>query len=286
MALTNLQRHVCRLLAGNRIASGESYVAGGAALNELLATARVSRDLDLFHDTTEALDASWQADQALLEGAGYGLRVLRERPGFVEAEVSDGSDRVRLEWARDSAFRFFPLLENEELGLTLHPFDLATNKVLALVGRLEVRDWVDVISSDAHVQPLGYLAWAAAGKDPGFGPSAIIESAARSGRYSGEEVNQLAFSGPPPDAGGLARTWHAMLATARAVVAILPPDQAGTCVLDAEGSLLRAGPAELRSLLDGGQVTFHRGSIRGAWPQLQRDPQGERGPLDQALPRA
>jgi hypothetical protein len=271
MALTDLQRRVCRLLAGNRIASGESYVAGGAALNELLATTRVSRDIDLFHDTTEALDASWQADRAALESAGYELRVLRERPGLVEAEVSDGTDRARLEWARDSAFRFFPLQAHEELGLTLHPFDLATNKVLALVGRLEVRDWVDVIASDAHVQPLGYLAWAAAGKDPGFGPSAIIESAARSGRYSREEVSQLAFSGTPPDAAGLARTWHAMLATARTVIAILPPEQAGTCVLDADADLLLAGPSELPSLLSSRRVTFHRGSIRGAWPHLRRD---------------
>ena len=36
------------------------------------------------------------------------------------------------------SFRFFPLVEHEELGLTLHPFGLATNKVLALIGRLEV----------------------------------------------------------------------------------------------------------------------------------------------------
>jgi hypothetical protein len=275
MALTDLQRRVCRLLAGNRIASGESYVAGGAALNELLATTRVSRDVDLFHDTTQALDASWRADRASLEGAGYELQVLRERPGFVEVEVSDGAERARLEWARDSAFRFFPLQEHDELGLTLHPFDLATNKVLALVGRLEVRDWVDVISSDAHVQPLGYLAWAAAGKDPGFGPSAIIESAARSGRYSREEVSQLAFSGTPPDAAGLARTWHVMLATARVIVATLPPEQAGTCVVDADGDLLLAGPSELPSLLSSRRVTFHRGSIRGAWPQLRRDLEGD-----------
>ena len=34
MALTTLQREVCRLLADRRKASGESYVAGGAALNE------------------------------------------------------------------------------------------------------------------------------------------------------------------------------------------------------------------------------------------------------------
>ena len=36
MALTAFQRDVCRLLAGNRLRSGESYVAGAAALNELL----------------------------------------------------------------------------------------------------------------------------------------------------------------------------------------------------------------------------------------------------------
>ena len=126
--------------------------------------------------------------------------MTRERIGIVEAEVSDDGDRARLEWARDSAFRFFPLLHHEGFGLTLHPFDLATNKVLALVGRLEVRDWVDVISCDSLVQPLGYLAWAAAGKDPGFGPGAILEAAARSGRYSADEVGQLAFEADPPDA--------------------------------------------------------------------------------------
>ena len=33
MALTGFQRDICRLLAENRIRSGESYVAGAAALN-------------------------------------------------------------------------------------------------------------------------------------------------------------------------------------------------------------------------------------------------------------
>ena len=61
MALTEFQRGVCRLLAENRIRSGESYVAGGAALNELLHAPRRSRDLDLFHDTEQALAASWAA---------------------------------------------------------------------------------------------------------------------------------------------------------------------------------------------------------------------------------
>ncbi len=268
MALTDLQRRICRLLAANRIASGESYVAGGAALNEAMASGRLSRDIDLFHDTTEALEASWAADRALLETNGYAVHVLRERGGLVEAEVEDGADRARLEWTRDSAFRFFPLQQHAELGLTLHPFDLATNKVLALVGRLEVRDWVDVIASDERIQPLGYLAWAASGKDPGFGPVAILEAAGRAGRYSAVEVAQLDFVGDRPDAAELGRAWHRILETAHEVVALLPPDSAGRCALDASGGLVRSTPDELEAALGLGRIRFHPGSIRGALPTL------------------
>lgn len=220
MALTGLQRTVCRLLAENRIASGESYVARGVALNELIAASRISRDVDLFHDTDEALEASWRADRLLLEANGFEVLLVRERATFVEAEIAAGGDRVLLEWARDSAFRFFPLQRHEEFGLTLHPFDLATSKVLALVGRLEVRDWVDVIATHDRLQPLGYVAWAACAKDPGFGPAAILERAARSGRYSAEEVRALSFAGDPPDAGELARAWHRILDSAREIVSL------------------------------------------------------------------
>ena len=145
MALTPFQRQVCRLLAGVRAAAGAGYMAGEASLNEVLGGERVSRDLDLFHDSEEAVGSAWDADRQILEARGYAVRVVRERPSFVEAEVESGGSSVLVQWTRDSAYRFFPLVGHPELGLTLHPFDLATNKVLALVGRLEVRDWVDTI---------------------------------------------------------------------------------------------------------------------------------------------
>jgi len=268
MALTPFQRTVCRLLAANREASGESYVAGGVALNELIGAARVSRDVDLFHDTDEAVAAAWLADRTTLEASGYDVAIVRERPTFVEAEVATRSERLRLEWARDSAFRFFPLARHEDLGLTLHPFDLATNKVLALVGRLEVRDWVDVIASDERIQPLGYLAWAASAKDPGFNPRAILEAARRSARYSAAEVAQLAFDGPPPDAAALARAWQHALDAAERVVSRLPVEEAGACVLSAAGDLFRGAPDALSSALRQGGLRYHHGSIRGALPRL------------------
>ena len=267
MALTAFQLSVCRLIARTRIAGGESYVAGGAALNALAQAPRVSRYVDLFHDTAAAVRASWVADRALLQREGYDVRPLRERESFVQAVVARDPDRLVLEWTADSAFRFFPLLEHSDFGLVLHPFDLATNKVLALVGRLEPRDWVDVITCHERIQPLGYLAFAACGKDPGFGPAAILEQAARSSRYSEVEIGALAFESLPPSAADLSRRWHRMLEEARGLVDLLPAAQAGRCVLDTGGSLWREPAPRLAEALARGHLRFHPGCIRGALPR-------------------
>lgn len=269
MALTELQARLCRLLAERRKASGESYVAGGVALNELLSGSRVSRDIDLFHDTEEALADSWTADRQAIEAAGFRLVAVRQRPGLVEAEVSDQRESVIVEWARDSAFRFFPLVEHEVFGLALHPFDLATNKVLALVGRLEVRDWIDVITCDRNLQPLGYLAWAASGKDPGFSPASILAHASRTGRYSREEIAALPFESPPPAASELAARWHTALERAREVVQTLPAEHAGTCVLGVDAALFRGNVADLQLALSERLIMFRRGSIRGVQPTVE-----------------
>lgn len=86
-------------------------MAGGASLNEVLGGGRVSRDLDLFHDSEEAVASAWDSDRHLLEARGYAVRVLRERPSFVEAQVGSGGSSVLIQWTRDSAYRFFPLVE-------------------------------------------------------------------------------------------------------------------------------------------------------------------------------
>jgi hypothetical protein len=268
MALSEFQQTLCQLIAVNRRASGESYVAGGAALNFLLRGERISRDIDLFHDTAEALDAAWQADRRLLESRGYDVQPVRERAAYVEASVSRGEESVLMEWTRDSAYRFFPLVEDEALGLALHPFDLATNKMLALAGRLEVRDWIDLMTCHDRVQPMGYLAWAGCGKDPGFSPSSILEHAARSGRYTDAELDGLSFEGPRPDLAAAAHQWRSMLDAARSIVSGLPAEHAGKCVLGADGNLYRGSPGQLKDDLAAGALRFHAGCIRGAYPQV------------------
>lgn len=268
MALTRFQRDVVRLISQSRQRSGESYLAGGATLNALIGAPRVSEDVDLFHDTAEAVHASYERDREVLSSAGLTVAIRREWATFVEAVVARNGETTRLQWAQDSAFRFFPLVEHPELGLALHPFDLATNKVLALVGRAEPRDWVDVIECDLRVQPLGYLSWAAAGKDPGLNPSFILEQAARSGRYTEAELAPLAFEGERPTAPSLATRWKAVLTAANETVAALPAREAGKCVCEPSGELLRDDTNALRQALAAGLVRFHPGALYGAFPKL------------------
>jgi hypothetical protein len=269
MALSDLQREICKLLAGRRIEVGESYLAGASALNELLGADRLSRDLDLFHDVDEAVAASFAADRELLRTAGFEVRTLRERKGYVEAEIARRGEMTRVEWVRDSSFRFFPLVEHPELGLVLHPFDLATNKVLALVGRLEARDWIDVIECDRRLQPFGYLAWAACGKDPGYSPAFLVERAARQGRYSASEIDELDFAGDRPDPGELSRRWHALIEEARLIVETLPAEAVGCCVLDRDHTLCHLDSEALKTAVRAGSLHFHPGRIGGALPTIK-----------------
>ncbi len=265
MAVTGFQSAILRALAVRRKELGESYVAGGVALNQLISSARLSRDIDLFHDTEAALAAAWAGDRALLLAGGYDVQVLREAQWFVEARVVRNSEHTLMQWARDSAYRFFPLMTDEILGLTLHPFDLATNKVLAMAGRLEPRDWIDVIQCDEHVQGLGYLVWAACGKDPGFNPSSLLANASRA-HYSQEEIETLDFNEPLPDASVLGKRWHEILESARQLVTCLPAEEIGTCVVSTSGELFQGDLDALVKELNRQTIRFHAGRIGGSWP--------------------
>ena len=272
MALSSFQLEVCRLLASRRPQEfvPQSYLAGGATLNALLNTPRLSRDLDLFHDTLEALEATWNLDRTTLVSAGYDLEILRERPGFVEASVARAGESVLLQWVRDSAFRFFPLLPHRDLGLTLHPFDLATNKILALVGRIEARDWVDALECHRHVSPLGLLAWAACGKDEGWNPQLILEEAARNGRASPLEWQQLEWQGDAPNPVEFKTQWREALSAASEIIKFLPLESLGMAVLDATGAPFRGDVAALQRALANDELRFHAGYVGGAWP-IMRD---------------
>lgn len=264
MALTEPQIKVLQLLTSRRKEEA-SYFAGGAALNLLLKADRKSHDLDLFHDSTEALQATWNCDRAVLESNGYTIEILREVVSFVEADVCSGEDHVRIQWVRDSAFRFFPLITDAVFGMMLHPFDLATNKVLALASRLEPRDWLDTIECHKRMQPLGFLMWAACGKDPGINPEMLASDAARL-HYSQLEIDMHDFEGPAPSAQHLGILWKDAVASAKNLIELLPEEHSGECLLAENGELYNGAPGQVSEDLEAGKIIFHKGSIKGAWP--------------------
>ncbi|MCH7565365.1 MAG: hypothetical protein IH968_16250 [Gemmatimonadetes bacterium] len=86
--------------------------------------------------------------------------------------------------------------KNEEYQALLHEIDLAVNKTLALAGRDEPRDFIDILFVHERVLPLAGLTWSAVGKDPGFTPLSLIELLKRRGRHRPAEMERLNLAVP------------------------------------------------------------------------------------------
>lgn len=224
MPLTPYQEEVARLLSDNR--TFDSYLAGGAAIHLEPNTTRYSNDLDYFHDSITRVAEAHAADATRLTQSGHRLTIELQVPGFIRATVARDGERTKVEWAHDSAWRFLPTVRHEMVGYTLHPVDLAINKVLTLVGRDEPRDFLDTLEMHQRALPLGALCWAGAGKDPGFTPFALLDLLRRRGRYHPEDFARLRLTGPI-DLGQLKALWRDALADAEAFVRSRPPEEAG-----------------------------------------------------------
>jgi hypothetical protein len=195
---------LARLLSANR--SYDSYLAGGAAILIEPLTTRFSRDLDFFHDSEARVAEAFAADRLLMEREGYEIEVDLNQPGYIRAIVCQAQEATKVEWARDSSWRFMPTVRDERVGYVLHPVDLAVNKTLALAGRDEARDVLDILHLHRFVLGLGPLCWAACGKDPGYNPLSLLELLRRRGRLRAEDFTRLELA-EPVDLHAMKRDW-------------------------------------------------------------------------------
>ncbi|MEX2295383.1 MAG: hypothetical protein WD804_03600 [Gemmatimonadota bacterium] len=261
MPLTPFQAEILRLLATNR--QPDSYLAGGGALQAAPNSTRFSQDLDFFHDSERRVAEAFQADRSLLEGRGCRVDVEYALPGNVRAMVSRGDERTRIDWAHDSAWRFMPAVRDETSGFRLHEVDLAINKLLALAGRDEVRDYVDLLEAHDRILPLGALIWAAAGKDPGLSPHAILELLKRRGRPRQSELDRLHLA-RPIDAVKAKDRWLRALGDAETFVSSRPADELGALYFHRDTGSFRA-PDATSPIEDQGLV-LHFGTPGGVLP--------------------
>ena len=187
-------------------------------------------------------------------------------PAFFRAQISRGSAVTKLEWVVDSAFRFFPIEPDAELGWRLNFWDAATNKVLAFAGRHVFRDYVDTIHLHREHLALGALVWAAGGKDPGLTPEFIVDWMRRTSRYTAEEIDKASMP-HPPDLVAMKMTLLEAALEAGALFEKLPPAEMGCFYLDSNGRPACPDP----DAPEFAGLTRHFGSVRGAWPRIAEE---------------
>lgn len=168
--LTNLQRKI--LLKFSEIPDKEAFcLTGGTALSAIFLKHRRSNDLDFFTNIEELILPLSQKLEASLIKEGFKVERLRGFHSFVELSVSSENDSTVVHFALDSPFRFEqPSDFNEIPGVKVDSLiDIATNKLLALFGRAELRDFIDIyfLLLKEHFNKTELIKKAAQ-KDPGF----------------------------------------------------------------------------------------------------------------------
>lgn len=271
LALTSFQRELLGAIAANR--SPDSVLFGGAALN--LKDPRLSNDLDIPHPTRDAVKFAYSLDQKTLSAAGCTVTQTewsRPEKGFVQAIVTRQNEQTLIDWTQDSAWRFFPAVRDEEVGWRLHDADLAVNKVLALAGRREPRDYYDIVRLHQRGVSLAALAWAAPAKDPGFTPDLILDEISRNSIFDPKIIAQEILSREPVDPIALKRVFTQALAEARDLFASLQTETPGNLYIDATGAVALPNS----SLVEAGRLQRHAASLGGVWPSIIQNGQNRR----------
>lgn len=232
MALTILQKDVMASIAKNR--SPTSYIAGGTVLNKNWT--RMSDDIDIFHDTDEEIGGSADRDIETLKADGFGVRVVVDVYGCVEAEVSKGPETTIIQWMSETRTRFFPLIRDAEWGARLHPADLAVNKVLAASSRTKARDFVDLVAIEEGYCPLGAIVMAASGKPPHYSPVRMIEEIRRRGlSISDSELDSVRQASRGASADALRQRLIDALDRAETYVRTAPAETTGLLAVNDDG---------------------------------------------------
>ncbi len=161
--LSPIQVIVVRTLA-NHLENSDFALVGGAALISLGLINRRTDDLDFFGSEISVLSERIPAIERDLRSQGFDVSYKHRSPQFVRFEVSRESEATEVDFALDA--RLFPT-QMGALSPTLSSIKLGVDKVLAVFGRAEARDFSD-LATLSKVHGFEQLIALAPKKDPGF----------------------------------------------------------------------------------------------------------------------
>ena len=135
--LTSLQRTVLDAIFAEEMFARSFYLTGGTALAAFYVFHRYSDDLDLFTND-QSLELVWPTLQRLLPRLG--LTVESRTPQFIRLRHPEG---LRVDVVDDVPFRVgIPVRQGQWLIDSLD--NITLNKVAAIQGRLDAKDYVDL----------------------------------------------------------------------------------------------------------------------------------------------
>lgn len=169
--LTPLQQRVRAIVAELPEADTVALAGGGALIVHGIVD-RATNDLDYFSPAAVDVRVFADATSDALRQQGLSVSTEHSSADFVRLSVHDGEHDLSVD-VGISRRAFAPVLT--EHGPVLAAEDLAGDKLLALFGRAEPRDFIDAHALAARID-LADLYRLASDKDPGFNLERLCEA--------------------------------------------------------------------------------------------------------------
>lgn len=172
--LTPLQERIAVLVAAS-FEGSDFALAGGAALISQGLVDRKTGDLDFFGSSEQVLAERLPAIISALEQDGMTVEVRRSTAQFARIVIRGMDSETEVDFGLDG--RLFPI-EQGPFSPVLASRELAVDKVLAVFGRAEARDFVDLFALEEFFR-LEDLFALAKEKDRGFDAKVFAEMTRR-----------------------------------------------------------------------------------------------------------
>ena len=142
--LTPLQASLLREIGGSPL-KDLFYLTGGTALSAFHLGHRYSEDLDFFTPDPTAVERVPPFLQEIARALNAEITFTRRLDSFLDGFLlSSSGERVEMDFAQESPFRLEPTHLDEDFGIQVDGvIDIAANKLSALFGRAESKDFVD-----------------------------------------------------------------------------------------------------------------------------------------------
>jgi predicted nucleotidyltransferase component of viral defense system len=198
--MSPLQVKVLGILFESGLGERSYYLTGGTALAEFYLQHRCSDDLDLFTRSRRSIKTDYRDLKRVLEQQGLEFSSVTEDDEFVRLSISTsvgGGESVKVEFAWDAGSQMSPALTDGRVVVDSFE-DIAVNKVCAIYGRVEVKDFVDLffILNESKF-PLDHLVGRAKEKEAAFDrEDAVLEFATKLLAVENLQLHQIRMIKP------------------------------------------------------------------------------------------